>query len=357
MTTRLDERWMKVESQILAPIPYPIPVKMNHHQFLVFAGRRDKNKNSGVIMYDTHTDQWSQIAIPLKRFHHHINYSAAFNKYQNKVYFWFRDFLTFDTKTRQFSRNGINAQDPDLRIDRNGASVNEYIHFIGTKGDKVQHVILNTRDNTMQIFNPTEFEELEESIDPCCIYVKSKHMLLVIGGRMDRGGNLDVALFAIWKYCLKKKQWSQVTELAFDLKYVTCQLSANEKYVIISGGVDRDNTGELMDNDKIFVLDITTDDYKLRECNMKMPRAQSWPRPEILLLGGEIEHELLVIGWIKKLFETKEFENLTLPPMYILKMIGLWYNQEELHWMHYEKHNEESDHHIMTLNQILSSLK
>ena len=44
--------------------------------------------------------------------------------------------------------------------------------------------------------------------------------------------------------------------------------------------------------------------------------------------------------------------------MYIMKMIGLWYNQEELHWIRVEgPWNDCHDHYVITLNQILSSLK
>ena len=362
MTTRVDKRWKKVESQILAPIRGPIPTKISHHQFLVGSKHRSKNcatKLCDLIMYDTHTNQWTQIAtFPEEAYYLYVHPAETFNKYQNKVYFWpCEDFFTFDIKTRQFNINEINAEDLDVSNSKNGVSVNEYIHFINYEMGKVEHTILNTRDNTFEIFNPPEFQEWKEIYDTYCIYVKSKQVLLLIGGGTYNSPNIRP--FGIWKYCLKKKKWSQVKEVAFNLMDVRCALSANEKYVIIVGGGDEtDGTVGMIDNDKIFVLDITDDNnYKLRECSIKIPNSQCYPSPEIVLMGGEIEHELLVIGWIKKLFKTTEFKDLSLPPMYIMKMIGLWYNQEELHWIQHHWWNKRSDHYLMTLSQILSSLQ
>ena len=103
------------------------------------------------------------------------------------------------------------------------------------------------------------------------------------------------------------------------------RLSANEKFVIIAGGNEVDNDmihGDINYNDKLFVLDISDDNgYKLKESSIKPPNTLS---SQMILMGGEIEDELLVIGWIKQLFETKEFKKILLPPMYIMKMIGLW---------------------------------
>ena len=51
----------------------------------------------------------------------------------------------------------------------------------------------------------------------------------------------------------------------------------------------------------------------------------------LVLIGGGLESEMLVVGWIGQLFETVEFKHLRLPPLYILLWIALWFSQEDLH--------------------------
>ena len=103
------------------------------------------------------------------------------------------------------------------------------------------------------------------------------------------------------------------------------------------------------DSDKILVLDIRDDNYnnyKLIECKIKCPQEGCFG---IVRIGG-IENELLVIGWIKRLFKTKEFKNLVLPPMYLMKIVLLWYGQEMIHWF------GQRTHYAIELRHILSSL-
>ena len=71
--------------------------------------------------------------------------------------------------------------------------------------------------------------------------------------------------------------------------------------------------------------------------------------------GRNKDNELLVIGWIKKLFQKKEMNHLLLPPMYFLKMIILWYDQESIYWIQYT--DSENSYYVITLEHILSALK
>ena len=58
-------------------------------------------------------------------------------------------------------------------------------------------------------------------------------------------------------------------------------------------------------------------------------------------------------------FKTKELNNISLPPMYIMRMIGLWYNQEELHWIQHiiNGDNRETNHYAIKLKHIVASLE
>ena len=50
------------------------------------------------------------------------------------------------------------------------------------------------------------------------------------------------------------------------------------------------------------------------------------------IIAMDVKCEILIIGWIKELFRTKEFKDLILPPIYLLKMIALWHNEQMIHW-------------------------
>ena len=53
------------------------------------------------------------------------------------------------------------------------------------------------------------------------------------------------------------------------------------------------------------------------------------------------------------LFAKKEFKGLRLPPIYILKIISLWYNQEEIHWIQNNTQGN-NDHYVLSVRHILS---
>ena len=65
----------------------------------------------------------------------------------------------------------------------------------------------------------------------------------------------------------------------------------------------------------------------MKECKIKTPKPG-----QCLLRQMNVKCEILIIGWIKELFKTKEFKDLILPPIYLLKMISSWYDEEVLHW-------------------------
>ena len=128
-------------------------------------------------------------------------------------------------------------------------------------------------------------------------------------------------------------------------------------FVIIGGGRDK------MYNwvNKLHVLDIREDDeYKLVECDIKVPMDECF---KIGGSGGGIKNEILVVGWIKEQFKKNEFKGLSLPPMYIMQLIALWYYQEmihcvELHCVELREKDENADnsHYCIKLKHILSSL-
>ena len=366
-TSQVDKRWIKLPCPYASILPRLEPgklLKINHYQFLVSNHLKSDDTTRALVMYNTRTNQWQQIAeYPKQHAYGRTLNVCTYNMQQNKVYFLRRDnlmatanpsdkFVTFDIKTRKFNMNGVIAH--NWCSTQDSESVNEYIHSIGGTVffGGIRHLIFDTNDNTNLDFTPPEFREMRSILGAHCIYIRSKQILLLIGG--DRGSGKP---FGIWRYCLKQEKWKKMKKLSsFSLEFVVCALSANEKFVIIAGG-DIVSTDDMIHgeyNHTIFVLDISDDNnYKLKECTIKLPK--KYEHPQIALMGGDSDDESLIIGWIKELFKTKEFKDLSLPPMYIMKMIGLWYNQEGLHWI--QDGDDYNNHYVITLKHMLRSLK
>ena len=126
-------------------------------------------------------------------------------------------------------------------------------------------------------------------------------------------------------------------------------ITSDEKYIILYAQCD---VNYVLNGEMFYVLDITDDNqYKLKKSLIKPPKTG---RCNILLRGGGIEHEMLVIAWIKQLFKEKEFTHLPLPPMHLMKLICSWYVQKEIHWIGCG--NKDNEHFAINTRHILSDL-
>ena len=103
----------------------------------------------------------------------------------------------------------------------------------------------------------------------------------------------------------------------------------------------------------MFALDIRDDNkYELIECDIKLPSPGSC---FIVALGGLMD-EYLVIGWIKELFGTDNFKDVSFPPIEIAQMIRYWYNQEEIHWLRSITEFNVHNHFSIDVGNVLKSL-
>ena len=135
-------------------------------------------------------------------------------------------------------------------------------HNIG--GDNSKHVAWDSNnDETVEMHDFTE-NGYDDIWNPSAVYAPSKQMILLIGG-IDAYQNEK--MFGIWKFCLMKKKWKKTKELKFKYYNICSCLTSDQGYVIGSG-IDADI--EYMN--KLYVLDVRQDDeYKLMECNIKLP--------------------------------------------------------------------------------------
>merc|ERR1712228_972277 len=118
-------------------------------------------------------------------------------------------------------------------------------------------------------------------------------------------------------------------------------LTSNQRYIILLGGrrnsPETDTYPKIEKYGKISVMDLKSRNlsgWKIKKSKIRLPQ----PGPCIAAQtdGMVSKHELLVIGYIKELFQSKPFENIQLPPTYLMMMIAEKYSAEMIHWIHFD---------------------
>merc|ERR1712154_530117 len=71
-------------------------------------------------------------------------------------------------------------------------------------------------------------------------------------------------------------------------------------------------------------------------------------------ITGGIKDELLVFGFLKKMFNFPEFNNFEFPPTDIIKVILQFYNQEMVHWINWQRN---ATHYGIYVDELIASLE
>ena len=227
-------------------------------------------------------------------------------------------------------------------------AVDGAVHVIGGyKSSK--HFVLKQGDRSLEEVH--DFKDLEGFSGTALVYVRSKKSIFMIGGCSG------FRAVGIWRYSLISREWKKLKALRFDYFGSQLALSSNEEHVIIAGGTNLDPLSFIDENNPfIHVLDIGDDeDCKLRKCSISCPLPG---HHDIVRMGGGRKDELLVVGWIKALFESERFQNEQLPPSCILGMIARWYFVEEIHWIRRDRDDHKMSNHLaINLQHILNALE
>ena len=119
----------------------------------------------------------------------------------------------------------------------------------------------------------------------------------------------------IWRYSLNMKQWKSIGKLPFFLERQSGILTSDEKFIILSCDSLR----------RIYGLEISDDKCLLHQSSIVNP----WKGDYRMVITGGLKDEMLVCGWIRHQFQAYQY--IPEPPMYLMKLIAQWYNQEEIH--------------------------
>ena len=91
------------------------------------------------------------------------------------------------------------------------------------------------------------------------------------------------------------------------------------------------------------------EEFVIRKSSIKLPVKQT--HPKIAITGGD-KDEVVITGYVKQTFATSEFEELSLPPVYITQIIERYYNVGTLHWIS----KSENNHFTICVKDILTNL-
>ena len=194
-------------------------------------------------------------------------------------------------------------------------------------GPARQFVFNEQLQSNTEVYRFTEFDNI---CNTTLVHVPSQECILLIGGNrcgIQTGDDIENPI-GIWRFCLCQNTWTKVME--FEYQNIDAVLTLNEEYIIIKNAV---SLIEWQKENRFLVLDIRDkEDYKLKMSSVVPPgncdQSQTWMA---ILDSKNTLSEFITIGWIRILFRRSLFENLELPPLYIMQMISNWYAQEMLH--------------------------
>lgn len=292
---------------------YFISMNRSRNELFLFEGRTGGNART-VSIRDMSTNQWGTLAEECKYAKEVVDTSYSDAVFVNGVCHFFVAFGPYSHKHRM--RHFILDQDAGLFTE---------ISWISMRLRVNQH--------------PHDFKLIP-------IFVSRMNSILMIqaGGTLRFGG--------IWRYPLDDAgEWHRVHGVSIPIDFATAILTFDEKYILMA------------DCDYILVLDISDEnDFKLMRSDIGTPvmRCDRSTRREydtMVRMGSGMNNEKLVIGWTKRLFEKDGFEELALPPLYLLQMIAKWLLCEQIHYIHRHANcvDKPQAHFMIPMKKILAS--
>ena len=204
----IDERWSTL-SGISHDRYWNHLSKINDHEFiLVHSGFDD---GDGVYKYNVHKNEWSQMIIYPKHKIHIETVSISQEKHKTKIYLgdWEnQNLIMFNMENQQLSTK---KRDYSVVEASSMVVVNDVFHNIGGN-EYTKHTAWNSHNDETVVMHDFTENGIDEVWCPSAIYVPSKQMILLIGGKDYENHKM----IGIWKFCLITKKWQKLEELKID---------------------------------------------------------------------------------------------------------------------------------------------
>ena len=248
----------------------------------------------------------------------------------------------FNIMTKNCSKFKIKSiMNPNKPNCEHSLNVNGTWHVIGGEIN-TQHLIWDeTKKDLQHNYTLVEYEVLSGG---SLIYVPTKELIFVIGGKTYAEHDAEFFNFNIWMHDLRRNKWK---ELDFTLPYhkMKTALTSDENYIIISGGYNPHNQR----SEKMYILDIRNENnYKLRKLTITNPIPNT--SYDIVTMENVNYKIMLVSGWIRK-----SFQNLQIARD-LLQIICNSFSTEKinLHWMQISPNSHK--HFTIEFDELLADI-
>ena len=258
-------------------------------------------------------------------------------------------------------------------------SVGNNLHIVGSDSRDFVHMIVNK--NTMsckyQVSDQAEMETIGYRVRyDGLVHIESTDNLYLFAHLSPEDDQQDVEWNMVFRYSKALEKWQRVTAkeprlsegIRFDCScYVTLDISNEEQYIIVFGQPeiveDKDEPGYWLrdyteiSRNVIEVYDIQAN--ALRNCSIQLPSNISYSQEfhysvnyDAVVIRGQREEKLSVFGYIRRLYDTKEFKELAAMPVHIMELISEWIC---INYVHLVPRGDGS-HFRIAVNDILQSL-
>ena len=219
------------------------------------------------------------------------------------------------------------------------------VRFRDSNVPKLQHFVLD--EDAKQFVNHDEIDmDLQEGVSMFLFHISRLNSILLIQeASVGKHGE-------VWRFKLDANQWNKVQGVSLPIDITIATITSDEQRIVMA------------DADNIFLLDISDqNDFKLFKSDVGIPvysRSSDEIVESMIRMGSGVMNEKLVIGWTKRLLKEEAFQDLSLPPLYLLQMIALWVLDEEIHYLRRQYDYNESQrvsqmHFVISMKRILTS--
>ena len=209
------------------------------------------------------------------------------------------------------------------------------LHVFGTQNEEQCHGIIDTANLWKLIkYNSILDQECNGGAIEKIAFSKSQNSIIAFHGR-ETGS-------VLLEYSLNTKQWNALKWSSSDWKYHVEQtgmvMSSSGRYFLCFGGKFQRN-GMSGGTNSIVIYDL-----KLQTARISSIGCPVFGGYHAVRVGDDLKSELLVFGFINRLFKTAVFRNVQVLPLHLIRLIEKW-NCRENEYICLIARNKQSDNH------------
>ena len=382
---QIFKKWI-IFSKIPDNISYGVAISTGDDIFYVSRKKVDNDKENNckyIWKYKKNINKWqSLIKLPIQNYLTSWSYNWSFEKHHlalntnlNKIFInvGIYGVIIINLKTKGIMKIAVSNSDFIIQNFINLKKLNIYYrpiiihnaHIIYHKSGELHFIsnIMHVKwipDHIHQFFNImhawkniVDWDDFNAIDNTQIIYISLENILLLIGGRDPcHGKNRNIG---VWRYEFNNDSWFKIKYLSFPLYGHSAILASNQECIIIDGGYLNSNNKI---SNIIYILNITNPNkYFFKQCTILSPFIN---KLYTIQSTGGIKDIMLVNGWIKNTFKEDLFDDIELPPIYLMDFISTYYDKETIHCLLFDsvKNRKEvkHDHVGVFLNDLILSL-